>query len=112
MEQEYTDKASVLQAIRDKHVEMETLLGTLDEKQMTAPVLDDGWSVKDTLAHLVDWERLMIGWLNTLARGEQPVIYTPQFVDDGTDETMNRLNAQLHEQTKSRSLNDVLADFQ
>src|SRR5437868_4667680 len=107
MQEKFKDKASVLRAIRDKHAEMEALLGKLDDKQMTAPELDDGWSVKDTLAHIVAWERLMIGWLDTLARGDKPVIYTPEFVDDGTNDTIDRLNAQLYEQSKSRSLKDV-----
>lgn len=47
--------------IRERHAEMEELLSSLSPAQMTAPVLDDGWSVKDSRAHLAAWASNMLG---------------------------------------------------
>jgi len=35
-------------------------------------ILQDGWSIKDSLAHITEWELAMIRCLNTSLRGEIP----------------------------------------
>ena len=43
-----------------------------NDEQMTAPGVCHKWSVKDVLAHLVEWERMFFGWYEAGLRGEKP----------------------------------------
>src|SRR5947208_8724747 len=106
-------KAELIDAIKGEHQTMETLLASLSEAQQTAPILDEGWSIKDSLSHLVDWENMMLGWVESSVRGVKPTRYREDFVEtgDSDEETMLRLNNYMYEQGKMRSLGDVLADF-
>ncbi len=110
---EPTNKAKLLDGIRTEHQQMEQLLSRLTPEQLTAPVFNAGWSVKDHLVHLTVWEKLMLGWVAASVRGETVVRFTPEFIEteESGQETMNRLNDHLYEQNKSRALDDVLADF-
>ncbi len=108
------NKTEVLAAIRDEHRQLEELLAGLTESEITAPVLDAGWSVKDSLAHLVAWERLMLGWVESTMRGVAPVVYSPEFFapDDEAQEAVGPLlNEHIFQENRGRSLDDVLADF-
>jgi hypothetical protein len=65
---------------------------------MVEPALDDGWSVKDVLAHITAWEQLCLGWIREDRREEGPF----------TEDTLNKLNARIYEENRARSLTDVL----
>jgi hypothetical protein len=108
-----TAKQELLRRIRERHAEMEERLASLSPAQMTAPVLDDGWSVKDSLAHLAAWENNMLGWVGNYQRGEPIVRWAPGFEIDGdnSEQQLNRYNAFLFQQNKPRALDDVLDDF-
>lgn len=108
-----TNKAELVQVLRASHKEMTNFLATLSDEDKTAPILDEGWSIKDSLQHLVDWENMMLGWVESSVRGVKPTRYREDFVatGDGDEETMLRLNNALYEQGKMRPLGDVLADF-
>lgn len=107
------NKAELLGQIREAHWRMERFLATLSEAQLTAAALDEGWSVKDSLAHLVDWEKMMLGWVDSSLRGIPPVRFAPGFVESEGDRvaTMLRLNEHLYQQQKGRPPREVLADF-
>lgn len=108
------NKTEVLDAMRAAHAEMLRYLATLTPEQRVAPVLDDGWSVKDSLAHLSAWESMTVAWLEASLRGEEVKRYTPEFLerdDDESNAVMNALNNHLFEQNKNRSWEDVLAEF-
>jgi hypothetical protein len=107
------NKSEMLENIRQEHARMEALLSSLDQAQLVAPILDNGWSIKDHIAHLVAWEKLMLGWVESSTRGQEPVRFTPEFVDtpENGEETMQRLNDRLYVQNRSRSPGDVLKDF-
>jgi hypothetical protein len=50
----------------------EEILARVPEKDMEAPVLHDGWSVKDVLGHLGLWESLTVSRFNLLRAGHVP----------------------------------------
>ncbi|MBI4671586.1 MAG: ClbS/DfsB family four-helix bundle protein [Chloroflexi bacterium] len=109
------DKSALLRAIRASHAEMHQYLASLTPEQLGAPVLDDGWSVKDSLAHISAWENMTIGWLEASRRGEYVRRYTPEFVQgEDADEgnvVLNALNNHLFRQNHHRAWDDVLAEF-
>lgn len=108
-----TSKNELLRRIRERHAEMEELLGSLSPAQLTAPELDAGWSVKDSLAHLAAWENLAVEWVNLYRRGETPKYWAEGFVvgDGNSEELMHRFNAHLFEQNQDRALDDVLEHY-
>jgi hypothetical protein len=111
-------KTEVLNQIREKHEELTALLGTLDEAQLTQPDVYGDLSVKDVVAHIVAWERMMLRWLANSQRGEPPERFAPGYVvnqddpEDVFENAMNGLNDKIFRENKDRLLADVLADFQ
>jgi hypothetical protein len=110
---ESTTKSELLELVNAEHARMEQLLSRLSAAELSAPVLDEQWSVKDSLAHLVAWEKLMLGWVESSLRGETVVRFTPEFLEtpDTGDAVMLALNEHLHRQDRDRTLEDVLSDF-
>src|SRR5262245_23759753 len=52
-------KAELLERARREYTALEQTLGRLSEAQMTARP-DDGWSVKDILAHIAAWQQILL----------------------------------------------------
>lgn len=88
---------------------LEETLGSLTSKQMTQPgVCANGkWSVKDILAHLVEWEQMFLGWYRAGLRGE--VFKTP--APDLNWKQLPLLNRRIYQKHRNRPLKTVLADF-
>ena len=98
------------QLLNDIHVErrrLEATLSSLSAAEMLQPGVVGAWSVKDVLAHLVAWERLLLDWY---ASGVQGVTAAemPVGMEKGA---IAALNQQIYAQNQMRSLEDVLADF-
>ncbi len=110
---EVQTREELLERVRARHAEMEDLLSTLSEAQLTARILDAGWSIKDVLSHLVAWQEMMLGWIESGQRGIQPVRYTADFreVDHDREGTIDRLNDYLFQQNRDKPLETVLAEF-
>ncbi len=66
------NKPELLDALARDWGELESLIASLDEATMLTPQLDDGWSVKDVLAHIAVWEARCASWLESVARGITP----------------------------------------
>ena len=86
---------------------LETTLGKLSEAYMTAATLESGWSVKDILAHIVDWERRMATWIEESLGGDGPDL-SPDWSSDALDQ----LNEQIYQVNKDRPLQEVMSDFE
>ena len=95
-------KDELLANIRRDRALLDALVAGLGEAQMLEPALDDGWSVKDVLAHIAAWEQLCTSWLDAIARGETPE--RPEVQD------VNGTNARFHEQARATPLADVVAE--
>jgi hypothetical protein len=101
---ESLDKAQELEKMQAGYNAFEALLAPLIETQMTAPDVNDGWSVKDNLAHLSAWHKRVIQLLNATMQG----IPLP---DPTPDMTTDEVNAQFYQENRGRSLQDVHAEF-
>ena len=62
------------------------------------------WSVKDILAHLVDWEQRFIAWYKAGQKGETPETPAPGF----TWRELPKLNQEGYERHKNDKLENVL----
>ena len=72
------------------------------------PILHDGWSIKDTIAHLTEWELAMVRCFNTSLRGETP--NQPPF--GLHEEEVNQINADYYQQNQHKPIGQVLDEAQ
>jgi hypothetical protein len=103
---EQVDKKSILNEMRTSYAALEEILTTLDKTQYFNEGVIPGWSIKDMLAHIASWHHRLLAWLDAAVRNQEPTISGPDSVEE-----MDALNAQFYQENKSRSLDEVLADF-
>ncbi|MCC7359980.1 MAG: DinB family protein [Anaerolineales bacterium] len=99
--------AEVLSHIRASRAKLERLITELDEAALTRPGADGGWSVKDHLAHLTAWRRMVLGYLDGKPQAVGLGI-DPAIAADGTEED---INAALDAKHKALPPAQVIAEF-
>ena len=100
-------KEELLESIRDAREQLEKKYAKLSPEEMVWPGSMDDWSVKDILAHLVDWEQRFIGWYQAGLRGEVPETPAPGM----TWREIPKLNQISYERHKDEPLEQVLEEF-
>ncbi len=100
-------KESLIQEITKERKALEKFLTTLTPEQMTAPGALGGWTVKDVLAHLAEWEQMCLGWYAAGLRGENPRLPASGYTWAQTP----ALNQKIYEKHHNRPLEDILAWF-
>ena len=100
-----TDKADLLARIYDEWQALMQAVEKLTPEQMSVP-RSGGWSVKDNLAHLADWEQFLLSH----HLGGRPA-YEVMQIDAATYKSLDEdgINAVLYERNKERSVEEVLA---
>ena len=93
------EKQIALSDLREQFDYWEALLASLSEAQITAPVLDDGWSLKDMIAHLHAWQLRSIARIEA-ASGDHAPRYPawPEQFDPEVEGQPHDLNAWLYQQ--------------
>lgn len=69
-----TTKHQLIETAQAERAALEQLLAELTPEQMTQPNLVGDWSAKDVLAHLIEWEQMVIHWYEMGAKGETPSV--------------------------------------
>lgn len=101
-------KGALLTEIQRERAALDDALAVLAPRQMTqAGVTRGGWSVKDILGHLVEWQRMNLEWYAAGLRGEKPAMPAVGF----TLRELPRLNAMIFRKHHRRSLRAVLNDY-
>jgi len=101
-------KQELLAEIQLERTALDSTLTLLTRRQMTkAGVTRGGWSVKDVLAHLVEWQDMNLNWYEAGMRGEKPAIPAPGY----TLRELPRLNEMIFRKHHRRSLDAVLKDY-
>ncbi len=101
-------KEELIESIRATRELLERKFSKLTPEQMVWPGSMDNWSVKDILAHLVDWEQRFIGWYKAGLRGEVPETPAPGM----TWRELPKLNQEGYEQHNDESLEHVLEQYE
>lgn len=105
----HLNKSELLEQIQLERGKLQETLAALSKKEMTrAGVTEAGWSVKDVLAHLVEWEQMVLSWYAAGRRGEMPALPAPGM----TWRDLPRLNDQIYKKHRRRSLAAVWAEFE
>lgn len=105
-----SEKQRILTALQEEFNAWEALLAGLSEEQITAPQLDDNWSIKDMVAHLHAWQQRSIARLEAAHTDRAPEYPNwPEQFDPEEEGQPHDLNAWLfahyHEQPWSRVYN-------
>ena len=104
---EQITKASLLAKVSDGYNAFERLLAPLSEEQMLAPELNDGWSVKDNIAHITSWHRRLLELLQAAASRRPPALI-PGLLDDVN---VDQINAHFYKENRTLTLDVVLQQF-
>jgi hypothetical protein len=100
-----TNKQQLIEATRASWDALQAEIAPLSDDQLLQSGITDGWSIKDSLAHISAWERMFISWLEALMRGERP-----DRPANMTEEWVNETNARVHAEHRNDSLDDVRAE--
>lgn len=98
-------KDALLKAMEAERHNLQALLATLDENQMTQDGACGKWSVKDILAHLYEWQQMVLSWYRAGKRGED--VKTP--APDLKWSEIPILNQRIYEQYCDVPLNEIQA---
>ncbi len=100
-------KALLLSECQEEHDALEEFLDTLTPEQMTQPGIVGEWSVKDVLAHLYEWEQMVLGWLGTSQRGEMPHVPAEGYKWN----QLPALNEEIYKKYRQLRLDEILDMF-
>jgi hypothetical protein len=99
-------RAELLAQANQERDALLALLVTLSPEELTASV-DGGWSAKDLVAHLIEWESLFFGWYEAGLRGEVPALPARGY----TWAKMDQLNESLYRRHRKDRLDTVMSDW-
>jgi hypothetical protein len=105
------DKHQILATLREGFDRWEALLASLSEAQITAPLLDDNWSLKDVIAHLWGWQQRSIARLEAALLDREPEFpaWPAQFEPEA--EGVADLNAWLYATYRDQPWSSVHHDW-
>jgi hypothetical protein len=104
---EQMTKTKILDWVRSERETLGAMLGQLNEAQMTQPGVENNWSVKDILAHITDWEKRMVQWIEESLQGKTPEQPAPGMTWDDLD----KLNERTYLANKDRPLSAIVTEF-
>jgi hypothetical protein len=98
-----TTKDDLIARIQSERARLLAALDGLSDADLTQPGQNGDLSVKDTLAHIAEWEQVCLSWYRTGQRREIP---------DFDPATVDRFNRAIYEKHRDRTLADVRAWFE
>ncbi|MBM3130039.1 MAG: ClbS/DfsB family four-helix bundle protein [Chloroflexi bacterium] len=99
-----TNKEQMFVAAQTERAALEKLLDALSPEEMSAPSRATQWSIKDVLAHLLEWEQMCLGWYAAGLRGKTPAVPAEGF----NWGQLPALNAQIYEKYRDVPLAQIL----
>jgi len=105
-----TRAATKTQLIEDAQTEraaLEKFLATLTPEQMAQPNVVGEWSAKDVLAHLIEWETMVMKWYAAGVKGKVPAVPSEEY----NWGQLPQLNHAIYLKHRDRSLEDIQKEF-
>ena len=101
-------RQALLAEVARERAALDDALAAVPRRFMTkAGVTRGGWSIKDILAHVVEWQQMNLDWYAAGLRGERPVIPAPGF----TLRDLPRLNLRIYHKHHRRPFDAVWRDY-
>jgi hypothetical protein len=107
------NKEELIERILGGRVRLEELIDSLSDEELAAPGPDGEWSVKDHLAHLAAWERLLLEWLRGGTGREHEIVGLDQAAYEAARRAGDEdgLNAAIYQLNRDRALAEVREAF-
>jgi hypothetical protein len=102
-----TTKNQIIEAAQAERTALENFLAALTPDQMTQPNVLGEWAIKDVLAHLVEWEQMVIKWYETGMKGKVPAVPSEEY----NWGQLPQLNHAIYLKHRDKSLADVQKNF-
>lgn len=74
-----TTKKELIETAQKERTGLEELLATLTSEKMTQPNMIGEWAIKDVLAHLIEWEGMVMQWYETGKKGKTPAVPSAEY---------------------------------
>ena len=94
------EKDEVISRVRTERSRWNDIMAQIDDDLMLKPGVEGDWSAKDILAHVMWYEREMVGMLKSRALVGSDLWSLP----------LDERNAGVHEETKNMTLDEVRAE--
>jgi len=101
-------KEEIIDRIDEAWSSLQRLIAEATEHELIAAGPDNGWSIKDYVAHITSWERSLVALLHGKPRYVAMGIDRATFESDAADR-VDQINEELYQHDQDRSLSDVLA---
>lgn len=102
-----TSKAQLLEQTRERYTALQAELEKLTDDQMVDPGILGDWSIKDILAHLLEWQRMVLSWYQAGKRGETPTTPSEKY----TWREIPALNHEIYLNYRDAPLDEIVRDF-
>ncbi|MBN1439472.1 MAG: ClbS/DfsB family four-helix bundle protein [Anaerolineales bacterium] len=100
-------KKDLLKAMQEEHQALENAFEGLSERQLTAVHRTTKCSIKDIMAHLTEWEQMVLRWYETGRSGGTPAVPSEKFKWS----QLPALNKEIFERHHARPWKEVLKKF-
>lgn len=104
---EPTTKAELLAAVHGADSALHAAYAGVERTKMEEPGVNDGWSIKDEIAHLAFWNQTLVARLEGAAAGTDP----DPAVFPNSKEEIDAWNARRFAESKTLPLDDVLSEY-
>lgn len=74
-----TTKTQIIETAQKERAALEELLSTLTPEQMMKRNVIGEWAVKDVLAHLFEWEEMVMKWYEAGVKGKIPAVPSEEY---------------------------------
>lgn len=103
---------AIVSRIEAAHARFLHAIARLTDAQLQAPVLENGWSVKDVLAHLAFWDGRLLHAVEPEGGPQAFRLAPPLIADIPWDEQwLETVNERIYTLNRDRALEDVRAEF-
>jgi hypothetical protein len=102
-----TTKKQLLEDMEVEQKALEQLLAEVSPAQMIQSGIVGEWSVKDVLAHLLEWQEMVLNWHAAGVKGKIPVTPAEGF----NWAQLPALNQHIYEKHCNRPLSDIQKEF-
>jgi hypothetical protein len=102
-----TKKKLIAASLKERQALLDELSDLTPEQMLETGVVGE-WSVKDVMAHLHEWQQMLLGWLQASLNGEMPQVPAKGF----NWGQLPALNDQIFQRYKERELSEVQTLFE
>jgi nicotinamidase-related amidase len=98
-----TNKQQLLDEAQKKYEALGRQFASFTPEEMVRPGVIGTWSIKDILAHLLEWQRMLMDWYEAELRGETPAVPAEGY----NWSQLSALNQAIYERCRDAALDDV-----